>query len=191
MNWIMITGLVVAGIVLVIAMAIAAGLFVYFDLLSYTAKGSKLLDPAGTPAGRALVVYDPGVSGAAKDAAVTMAGDLQSKGYSVNLAGVRSTAAADTSGYDVIVAGGPMYGGKVAGSVEAYLKALKPEKYVALGVFATTGAGQFNNDDIASFGKQVAELPCSGMLNRTTPTKTIRTGDAGNVDCSEFVSAVL
>ncbi len=188
MNWIMIIGLVVAGIVVV---AFAIGLIICGDLLSYTATGNKTLNPAGTPAGKALVVYNPGVSGAAKDAAATIAGDLQSKGYAVSLAGVRSTAAANTSGYDVIIVGGPMYFGKVSSSVEAYLKGLKSQKDVALGVFATTGAPQFNNDDIASFGKQVASLPCNSMLNKTAVTKTIRSGDAGNVDCSEFVSAVL
>jgi hypothetical protein len=84
-----------------------------------------------------------------------------------------------------------MYFGSVSNSVDAYLNALKPQNGVRLGVFGTTGAPQFNDGDIASFGKQVAACPCNSMLNKPPVTKTIRSGDAGNTDCSEFVSAVL
>ncbi len=188
MNWIMIIGLAIVGIVLVI---IAIGALFCGDIMSYTDTGSKVLNPAGAPAGKALVVYNPGVSGAAKNAAITIAGDLQSKGYTVNLAGIKSAAAANISGYDVVIAGGPMYFGRVSNSVDAYLTALKPQKNVELGVFATTGAPQSNDGDIASFGKQVASDLGNGTLNKPAATKTIRSGDAGNIDCSEFVSAVL
>src|SRR5208337_1279221 len=153
MNWLMIVGLVILGIVIVV---IAIGVLFCGDVLSYTATGSQVLNPAGTPVGKALVVYNPGVSGAAKNAAAEIAGDLQSKGYTVNLAGIKSTSAANVSGYDVVIAGGPMYFGTVSNSVDAYLKALKPQNGTTLWVFATTGAPQFNDNDIASFGKQVA-----------------------------------
>jgi hypothetical protein len=146
MNGIMIFGLVVVGIVLIVAAAaIVAGSLFCGDIMSYTDTGSQVLNPAGAPVGKALVVYNPGVSGAAKNAAVTIAGDLQSKGYIVNLAGIRSTAAANVSGYDVIIAGGPMYFGKVSNSVDAYLKALQLQKKVTLGAFATTGSDKFND----------------------------------------------
>ncbi len=72
MNWLLIGGLVVIGIILIIALAIAIPAFLYMDVMSYTATGSETLNPAGASAGRALVVYDPGVSGAAKNAAVKM-----------------------------------------------------------------------------------------------------------------------
>jgi len=192
MNWLMIVGLIVLGIVLVIiAVAIVAGALFCGDIMSYTDTGSKVLNPAGAPVGKALVVYNPGVSGAAKNAAVTIAGDLQSKGYTVNLAGIKSTAAANTSGYDVIIAGGPMYFGRVSNSVDAYLTALKPQKDIEFGAFATTGAPQFNDGDITSFGKQVASDMGNGTLNKPAAIKTIRSGDAGNTDCSDLVSAVL
>ena len=150
MNWIMIIGLIVVGIVLI---AIAIGALFCGDLMSYTDTGSKVLSPAGAPAGNALVVYNPGLSGGAKNAAAVIAGDLQSKGYTVNLAGIKSAAAANISGYNVVIAGGPMYFGRVSNSVDAYLTALKPQKDVTIGVFATTGASQFNDGDITSFGE--------------------------------------
>ncbi len=192
MNALMIVGLVVVGIIVIVAaVGTAMGLLFCGDVMSLTDMSSQILKPAGAPVGKALVVYNPGVSGAAKNAAATIAGDLQSKGYTVNLAGIKSTAAANTSGYDVIVAGGPMYFGRVSNSVDAYLTTLKPQKNVELGVFATTGAPQFNDGDIASFGKQVASDLGNSTINKPAATKTIRSGDAGNIDCSEFVSAVL
>jgi flavodoxin len=161
------------------------------DIMSYTDTGSKVLNPAGASNGRALVVYNPGLSGAAKNAANEIAGDLQSKGYTVTLGGIKSPAAANVSGYEVVIAGGPMYWGRVSNSVDAYLKALKPQKDVAVGVFGTTGAPQFNDGDIATFGEQVATDLGSVTLDKKAVTKTIRSGDAGNTDCSDLVSAVV
>lgn len=187
--------IIVAAVVALIAVVVialtATGLLFCGDVMSYTAPGSKALSPAGKSVGKALVAYNPGLSGAAKDAAEKIAGDLQSKGYTVDLAGIKSTAAADISGYDVVVAGGPVYWGQVSNSVDAYLKGLKPQNGMRLGVFGTTGSSQFNDGDIASFGKQVATCSCSGMLNKSPVTKTIRSGDAANIDCADFVSAVL
>jgi flavodoxin len=192
MNWLMIVGLIVAGIVvLIVVAAFVTGALFCGDMMSYTDTGSKLLEPVGTPAGKALVAYNPGVSGGAKNAAAIIAGDLQAKGYTVSLAGIKSPAAANISGYDVVVVGGPMYFGRVSNSVDAYVMALKPQNGMKLGVFATTGSPEFHDEDIASFGKQVAAAPYSGTLNKAAITKTIRSGDAGNTDCSEFVSAVV
>ena len=192
MNALMIIGLVIVGVILIVVVAgIVAGVLFCGDIMSYTDSGGKILSPAGTPAGKALVVYNPGVSGAAKNAAAAIAGDLQSKGYTVNLAGIKSAAAADISGYDVVIAGGPMYFGRVSNSVDSYLKALKPQKNVAVGVFGTTGSSQFHDEDIATFGEQVTTDLSSVTLDKKAATKTIRSGDAGNADCMDLISAVL
>jgi flavodoxin len=182
----------VIGIILIIVVAgVVMGLLFCGDIASYTATGSTTLSPAGTSVGKALVVYNPGVSGAAKDAAEKIAGDFQAKGYTVTLAGIKSQAAADISGYDVVVAGGPMYFGRVSNSVDAYLNGLKPQKNVEIGVFATTGFDQFHNEDIATFGKQVAAVSGISSLNITAVTKTLRSGNSTGTDCSDFVSAVV
>jgi flavodoxin len=184
--------LIVVGIIVIIAaVGTVMGLLFCGDIMSYTDKSSQVLSPTGTAVGKALVVYNPGVSGAARNAAAEIAGDLQSKGYTVNLAGIKSEAAANTSGYDVIIAGGPMYFGRVSNSVDSYLKALKPQKDVTVGVFGTTGAPQFNDGDIATFGEQVTTDLGSITLNKAAATKTIRSGDAGNTDCSDLVSAMV
>ncbi len=192
MNVLMIIGLVVVGIiVLIAAIGIAMGALFCGDIMSYTDTGSKVLNSAGAANGRALVVYNPGLSGAAKNAANEIAGDLQSKGYAVTLAGIKSAAAANTSGYDVIVAGGPMYWGRVSNSVDAYLKALKPQKGVAIGVFGTTGSAEFHDGDIAMFGEQVTTDLGNITLDKKAATQTIRSGDAGNTDCYTLVSAMV
>lgn len=192
MNWLMIGIIIVVGIVIIAALLLTAvGVLFCGDVMSFTAPGSETLSPAGAPAGKALVAYNPGISGAAKSAALTIANDLRSRGYTVTLAGVKSPAAANISGYDVIIAGGPMYWGRVSNSIDSYLNGLKPQNGTRLGVFGTTGSDKFNDGDIESFGKQVASIPCSSMLNKPAPIKTIRSGDAGNTDCSELVTAVM
>lgn len=192
MNGLLIIGLAAVGIVLIIA-AVGIAMDVLFcgDVMSYTDTGSKVLSPAGTPVGKALVVYNPGLSGAAKTAAAGVTDDLQSKGYAVTLGGIKSAAAANISGYDVVIAGGPMYWSGVSNSVDAYLKTLKPQKDAAVGVFGTTGSPQFHDGDIAMFGEQVTTDLGSVTLDKKAATKTIHSGDAGNTDCLDFVSAVL
>jgi len=199
MDWIMILGLAIAGIVLIVAVVIAAGLFVFMDILSYTATGSKTLSPAGVAAGQALVVYDPGVSGAAKKAAVKIAGDLQTNGYTVNLAGVRSVTAVSVSGYDVIVVDGPVYGDKLGSSVQAYLQSLNASQKAKIGVFATGTVAPKNNDS-AYMIKFVANLPADSHVKVKSAGKLVTgmNGKAvnktnGYVDkqCSEFVSELL
>lgn len=117
---------VVAVVAILVLVACAGMGFVIFDVMSNTATGSQALSPAGAVTGKALVVYDPGITGAAKGAAEAIAGDLKDKGYAVDLAGVKSPAATDASGYDVIVVGGPTYVGNLSGSIKTYLNGLKP-----------------------------------------------------------------
>lgn len=182
MDLLIIVGL---AILLIIVVSIALFAFIALDLMSYTATGSKTLSPARTTNGNALVIYDPGLSGAAKKAANDIAEDLKSKGYKVDLAGVRSKTATNTGDYDIIIAGGPMYWGKVSKSVDAYLKSLKVPEDVKIGVFGTTGSPEFHDEDIKSFKKQVTM-----NLNRTAVTKTLRSGEATRTDGIDLISAV-
>jgi menaquinone-dependent protoporphyrinogen IX oxidase len=46
------------------------------------------------------------MSGGAKGVSDKVAGDLEEKGYTVTLAGVKSSAAGTTTGYSIIVVGG-------------------------------------------------------------------------------------
>ena len=139
-----IAGLAV-GIICVLLAVVLVGfaafmLYVGSDTLSSRATDSELIGPDGPAAGKALVVYNPGLSGAPKEAATKIASDLNARGYEVMLAGVNSEAATDVSGYDVIVAGGPIYGGKVSPSVYEYLETLAPPADAKVGAFAIGGS---------------------------------------------------
>ncbi len=81
-------GIVVLVVIVVLTVAVVA--VFALDLSSYAATGSQTLSPVGTSVGKALVIYDPGVSGAPKQDATKIADDLQAKGYTIVLAGVRS-----------------------------------------------------------------------------------------------------
>jgi menaquinone-dependent protoporphyrinogen IX oxidase len=175
-------------IVLIIVVLIAAWGFINLDIISYTAICSKTLNPNGSLKGNARIVYNPGLSGAAMKAANDIAEDIKTKGYKVDLSGVRSKNTAKTSEYDIIIAGGPMYWGKVSNSIDKYLKNIKLPKDTELGVFATTGSTELHNDDIASLEKQVAS---NLSENKKAVTKTLRSGEINKKDCIDFVSAVM
>lgn len=180
--------LFIIGLIIGLIIVVSIGLYavIALNIMSYTATGGKTLSPVGEANGKALVVYDPGLSRAAKKAANDIAEDLKSKGYEVDLAGVKSKTAASAEDYDVIIAGGPMYWGKVSSSIDTYLKTLNVSESVKIGVFGTTGSSEFHEEDMKSFEKQV-----TSKLNRKAVIKTLRSGEANKKDCMDFVSAVM
>jgi flavodoxin len=161
----------------------AAGLSVIFlDVASYTATQSQTLKSSGSSMGKALVVYDPGLTGFAKNVATKMAGDLQEEGYTVTLAGIRSSAAKDADGYNVVVVGGPIYGGNAAASVKSYLANLTPASGAIIGVF---GVGSFSYPN-----QNVAPLPSGSTL---IIKETLKIDTNENVDARSiyFVTQLL
>ncbi len=115
---------------LVLVTLTVVGLSVVFLAAAPSAATStKSLAPTGYPVGPApgyaLVVYDPGSTGAAKSIDTEIASDLQAQGYFVDLAGIDSTTAkANASQYQVIVVGGPIVNGKASSSVQSFLNKL-------------------------------------------------------------------
>ena len=151
-------------LVLFLALVIftAVGLSVVFiHAAPSAATSSQSLTPTSYPVGPApgyaLVVYDPGSTGAAKSIADEMASDLQAQGYFVNLAGIDSTMAkADASQYQVIVVGGPIDNGKASSSVQSFLNKLTPAKGTQIGVFGVGSSDTPNNE--------IAPLPSGSSL---------------------------
>ena len=134
------------------------------DVAGNFATDSKSL-PNGSAIGRALVVYDPGLSGGAKDAATKIGYALQDSGYDVTLAGVKSSSAANLEGYGIVVVGGPIYAGKPASSIQTYLNNLNqmyhdnPNEIEAkIGVFGYGGV-KIDNNDLIAVAQDVALLP--------------------------------
>ncbi len=174
-------------IVLLIFLALiifaAAGLSVIFlDAASYTATRSQTLNPSGSSLGKAMVVYDPGLTGFAKNVATKMAGDLQNEGYTVTLAGIRSSAAGDADEYKVLIVGGPVYGGNAAASVKSYVANLMPASGAVIGVF---GVGSYSYPN-----QKVAPLP-SGSTLMIKETLKIDTNENVASRSSYFVTQLL
>jgi flavodoxin len=162
---------------------------IFFDAMSYTAIGSETLHPNGTEVGKALVVYSPGISGASKNTAGIIAGDLQAKGYTVDLVGIRNSKAANTSGHNVIVVGGPIYAGNASYSVQEYLKTLNPAPGTKVGVFAT-GQNPDTANDTALLLQEAAPLPGNSTLQINAVVKIVSETDE-NQKLANFVNALL
>jgi flavorubredoxin len=142
--------------------------------------------PNGAPIGQAIVVYDPGLTGGAKDVATKIGYDVQSEGYNVVLAGVRSSTAANITGYDIIVVGGPIYAGKPAGTIQAYLNRLNPPATAKIGVF---GYGSVRIGDVnqTTVNQEVAPLPSNTAVTLTAAIK-LTSNDNLDIKCQEFVN---
>lgn len=180
----------VLKIIAVIFIAVIIAVIGFFSLIVLDVAGSFATDvhplPNGAPIGQAIVVYNPGLSGAAKDIATKIGYNLQEGGYNVVLAGVKSSAAADLSGYDLIVVGGPIYAGKPASSIQTYLNSLNPPADAKIGVFGY-GSVAIDNTNLTLVRQDVANLPAENTLTLTAAMKITNTD---NVDskCEEFVS---
>ena len=99
---------IIVSVFLALVIIAAIGLSVTFlDVAAYTATGWQTLSPSSAGAqAKALVVYDPGLTGAPKNFAAKVATDLQTNGFTVNLAGIKSDAAtANPTQYSIIVVG--------------------------------------------------------------------------------------
>ena len=179
-------------ILLVFALLIIVGItsvsIVILDVAGNLATGSQTLTN-DSATGKALVVYDPGLSGGAKDVATKIGNDLQSSGYQVVLAGVKSSAAANTAGYNVIVIGGPIYAGKPASTVQSYLNNLKPPAQARIGAFGY-GSVKIDNSNSTVVMQDVAPLPSNSSVSFNAVMKIV---SSDNVDgrCSEFVTNLL
>ncbi|GAB6055056.1 hypothetical protein HYG87_04160 [Methanobacterium alkalithermotolerans] len=129
------------------------GLLIFIMIISWLigvirSKSSHFIKPSGDIRGKALIVYDPGLTGGTRTAAIYMAEELKSNGYEVTLAGVRSAVALNTSGYDLLIVGSPTYGAKPTGPVETYLNNLKPTENIITAVYTLAGSEDQDSNTI-------------------------------------------
>jgi flavodoxin len=179
--------LAVLAVLIILFAAFAA--LIFLDLAAFTATGSQTLAPSGTSVGNALVIYDPGLSGAAKDVASKIAINLQTDGFTVYLAGIKSSTATHTAGYRIIIAGGPIYGGTPTSSVKDFLNNLKPDQGAKIGVFGS-GQGATTPEDVAQIRNSTATLQSSGSLSNAVVVK-IGSGEDLNARSADFVTQLL
>ena len=157
--------LAIFAVLIIIVCAFAA--LIFLDLAAYTATGTQTLTPTGASVGKALVIYDPGLSGNAKTVANKIAVDLQTANYTVTFAGAKSSDASKTAGYSVLVIGGPVYAGSLTSSVKDCLSNLKPDFGAKIGVFGS-GQGATSADDIAQIKQS---MPVKSYLDGAVVVK--------------------
>ncbi len=178
---------IVLAVFAVLLIVVFAGFsLIVFDVAGAFATGTHPL-PNDSAVGQVIVVYDPGLTSKAKDVASQIGFDIQDSGYAVTLAGVKSSAAADLSSYDIVVVGGPIYVGKPAGSIQDYLKAFSPKENATVGVFGYGSIQVTNPDDVQ---KEVAPLPSGSTVNLAATAKVYEGGNI-KAQCQDFVSQLL
>jgi hypothetical protein len=170
--------------VVIIAMVGGMGI-VIGDVAGNLASDTHPL-PNGAATGKALIIYDPGLSGGAKDTATKIGYLLQDSGYDVLMAGVKSSASTNLTGYDVIVVGGPIYAGKPASTVQSYLNSFNPPEQAKVGIFGY-GSVKVDNSNKAAVMQEVAG---GSQVTVLTAMKIV---SSENVDdqCHEFVINLL
>lgn len=181
---------IVLAVFLTVVIVSAAGLSaVFLDVAAYTATGTQSFSPTNYPVGvtvgaSAMVVYDPGLTGAAKGIADKMTSDLRAQGYFVDLAGIKSTTAkpSNDAQYQIIIVGGPIYGGKAASSVQSFLSTFQPANGTEIGVF---GVGSFNTQN-----DKIAPLPSTSTL-LIKETMKISTSQNATAEGAVFVTQLL
>jgi menaquinone-dependent protoporphyrinogen IX oxidase len=149
--------MILAIFAVVIIIIVAFGAIILLDIAAYTATGSQTLTPTGTSVGKALVIYDPGLSGTAKGVADKVAVDLQTRSYTVTEAGVKSPAASNTANYRIIVVGGPVYAGALTSSIKEDLNSITVTQGTKVGVFGS-GQGATTPEDIAQIKQSMPTL---------------------------------
>jgi flavodoxin len=174
------------GIILVIIVALGAVAFISYDM-GNRATVSESLNPNGAIVGNALVVYDPSITDNTKNVASLIAGDLQAKGYKADLVGIKSEKALNASKYNVIVVGGPIYGGNTGEAVKKYLEILKPVEDTKIGVFAT---GDPHTTDEAMIKNHIVPIPENNTL-QINAVMILAMNDDKTKKCAVFVDNLL
>ncbi len=174
-------------LVLIIIVATFAAVF-FLDLVAYTATSQRTLPYTGQFMGTALVLYDPGLTGASAKVAEKIAEELQNQTLAVTLGGIKSQAAANTTGYDVIVIGGPIYAGTPTASVKDALSNLKHDSDTVVGVF---GSGQgAKMPDENSMRNAIPALQPGGALSKAVVVKITDSEDL-NAQVQDFVTQLI
>ena len=190
--------IILAIFAIIIIATVAFGTIIFLDVAAYTATGSQTLTPTGTSVGKAIVIYDPGLSGTAKGVANKVAAELQAKSYTVTEAGVKSSIVANTTEYSVVVVGGPVYAGALTSSVKDYLNKLPaghaspgygPYILTRVGVFGS-GQGATSQSDIEMIKNSVTALSANGTLSGATVVKIGQSEDL-NTRVQDFVNQLV
>jgi len=134
------------SVVLVVIVGVPTALLIIGRIIgffaSFKATESRTEKPASDKKGKALIVYEPGATKQTMKVGEEIGDLLLERGYEVTLSGIRSEAARDTSGYDLVLLGTPTYVGRPTGIVKKYVKNLHLASGQSFGIYliGTKGA---------------------------------------------------
>ena len=154
-------------IALLVIFIIIVAIVTQFDLMSYTATGHETLTPDNNVKGKTLIVYDPGIMGMGQHSAHWMGEDLRTRGYSVNISGIRSPGIENATENDMVIVIGPTYFGGPTGPITSYLNKVQIKSDAKVGVYSISG---IQGDDAGIQMRKILE-------NRSVTVKS--TGSVG------------
>jgi flavorubredoxin len=182
--------IIIAVFAVIIILFVSVAATIFLDLAAYTGTGTQTLTPTGNPVGKAIVIYDPGLSGNTKAVADKVASDLQTKGYTVTLAGIKSSVASNVSGFDAIVVGGPVYAGALTGSVKDTLKSIESShgQGTKIGIYGS-GQGATTPEDVTQLKQSIP----SGSDNSLSQALVVKIGEKEDLTAraQDFVNQLL
>jgi hypothetical protein len=139
-------------LILAAILAAIGGAVMALDLTSYMATDRTTIGPEDA-ARKALIVYDPGITGTAKKSALWMGNDLATRGYNVTVAGVRSRGAENATEYSPVVLVAPAYAWGLPGTAKDYARSAQINGSAILGIYSI---GEFPGVDGSTAGAEAS-----------------------------------
>lgn len=132
-------------IIVIVVVVLFVFMFVAMkSLMSLTTRVCKCkeetLKAKAGDAPRALIVYQPSVSGAMKTAVHSIAQGLNDSGYEVVLDCPGPQISADLSPYSVVFFGSPIYGGQPVKTLTDYMRRIGDFSQTKVALFVTAGS---------------------------------------------------
>lgn len=125
--------------------------------------------------GNALIVYQPAWTDITKNAAYALAESLKEKGYSVTVNYPGSFLPKDTSNYDILAFGTPIYNSKGSNLITNYLKSIKSLNGKKVILFTTGSTTPLKYDKaytgIKNYMKNVSKVQRIKFSNKTNDKK--------------------
>jgi len=170
-----ISGMARTIVVLLLIFTIIVATVTFFDLMSYTATGHKTLTHDDNVKGKTLIVYDPGIMGMGARSAHWMGNDLHTRGYSVNISGIRSPGIENATDMDLIIVIGPTYFGGPTAPITSYLNNVQLKSDARAGIYSVSG---LQGDDAGAEMRKILE-------NRSVKVKSSASVGAWDKDAEE------
>lgn len=159
------TILIGAGILLLVTGAVTG--YIVWRSMQESVTPLVHLNPASSGA-RVLIVYSPGVSDFHERVTDAFASGLAESGWSVDVVTASREATIDFAGYDLLVLGGPIHGGKPSKPVLDYIDRVQSLNGLRVYVVLTSIGGPPSGESLMSEWVTVHGGQVEGFLSLST-----------------------